>query len=682
MLKNVYIVISLAIISLAVADTCKTYSCASLVDDYCWKLREGKVFIKPCKDNTFCKINDFKDSDENKSCQQSQPRNIRLYLGSPCTVNEDCFSDNCDGEPKVCIDPNEVGCFDHEDCKLGTACYKKEGEVNKTCQPYKKEGDMCDESYECPRTHGCFGKDKKVCTPYFSLDNGVDAEDDDSGPSFCKSGYLYQGKCRVLTRKTKTCTTTDVCKYTLDDNTDVEINENCSCGFNKSAEKYCKHGTDSASFSNFIVNTKKMLNLEKCHTLERSGFCNYYLLNPDENKTIANFTNSLIKFEYSNMIEDADACVLKTVFTEYDASLDTPIPDPTIPDPDKKPDPDPPKPDPPQPDPPKPDPPVDQPKCALYVCDKTPDGSCASSHFDEKKNYNTVVLNNICPKGKICRTPNRRPFEEFTKTKKDLNGVCEDSNIKPGTIYPGEPCTKDSDCYSLDPVMKNGKCDKVCSGAKEDEECQEHHHCLAGNFCDSGKCKAQKKVDQECTNTNECKNNLVCYNGKCSDKYFSLDAGEKTDDAMLCKTERVNKDGVCISLFSTDTKDYKNRNLVKCEYGEKCNYKDNNEKTYKLDCECGYNLTGDGYCPRDDKDRSDDMSAYHEVLKKSYDNDCHTLNRYSCLSAPKLDKVKTAYRKAHLFHLFNNAAKCAEDVLSSGLVKISVLVLAILTFIF
>ena len=379
-------------------------------------------------------------------------------------------------------------------------------------------------------------------------------------------------------------------------------------------------------------------------------------MNPDENKTLANLTNSMIKYEYSNLIEDADACVLKTVFTEYDASLDAPIPDPTIPDPDKKPDPDPPKPDPPKPDPPKPDPPKpDQPKCAQYVCNKTTDGSCASSHFEKEKNYNVVTLNNVCSKGQICRTPNKRPFEEFTKTiDKDLKGTCEDANIKPASVYPGEPCTKDSDCYSVDPVFKTGKCDKVCSGSKPDEECKDHHHCLAGNFCDNAKCKPQKKENEDCKSTNECKNNLVCYNNKCSDKYFSLEAGEKTQDPMLCKTERVNKEGVCISLTSTDVKDYKDDNSIKCQYGEKCNYKDNNQQTHQLDCECGYNPTGDGYCPRDDKDRNDDLSAYHDVLKKSYDNNCHTLNRHSCLAAPKLDKVKTLYRKAHQALLIQN----------------------------
>jgi hypothetical protein len=563
MFKKISIIVLLSMTTLALTETCRTFTCSSLADKKCWVAADdSKVQLATCQDGAFCKISGFEDTAKEKTCEAKPADSSKQYPGSKCAANEDCFSAKCDKEVCVSVAAGQE-CKDHDECDIGSACYLKKPDTVKKCQAYKAENDDCENSAECLRSHGCFNK---KCTKYFSLPDGTDAVDEaETGLSFCSSGKAYNGKCHTLTRSNTKCTTDGKCKYKVDNKDEVEINENCSCGFNKDSDKYCKQGTDLE----LVKKINDYLTLDKCHTLERNGMCNYYKRYQvaDKKEIVGKYTNSFIKS--NNILENADSCVLKVVFPDYDSSLD---------------------------------PVVINPKCAKYTCDKTPDNSCAFGHFTAADNFNTVKLNDVCKKEQKCVTaPSALPFKDLTEViDKDVKGTCTDVKITL-PAYPGEACVEDKDCYNGEPNAKTGKCEsKVCTGSKADEDCTHDSQCLVGNYCDGSKCKAQKKADEECKNHFQCLNGLACVSGKCGDKYFSLENGADADNENLCKSRRRTAGGKCTSWTSTDTKDAKLDNMVKCDNGSMCNYVDHEKTSVKIPCQCGYNADGFGYCPRDD----------------------------------------------------------------------------------
>jgi hypothetical protein len=564
--KIISLIALMNLISLVTSDKCKAFTCGTLAEKICYELNGDNVTLNTCPKGFHCPINSEGDK---KTCQPDVPIVAKLYPGSTCTVNEDCFSEKCESGKCVGVGAGNV-CVHHDDCDIGQACYLKEDK--KICQPYRAENEICDNSYECPRTHGCLNG---ICKAYFSaklLDNVVE-EKDLPHLSFCASGKSIKGVCRTLKQSSKTCTDTNTCEYQLDDGTKQVIDGTCACGFNKDSQKYCMQDTDSKIFKESVDRTKIFLTLPSCHTLERNEQCNFYKRFPDEKKDYIKYHNSYLLNDKSNVLANYDKCVLAVVYPNYDSSVD-PIPVDTYP------------------------------KCAKYFCEKNDKNVCALGHYDDKVKFSHVSLNDICEKNQFCDVPTHQPFIEFTKTTdKDVQGTCTDKKKSPILAYPGEPCTADTDCFKDPSFPKVGKCEsKVCSGAKAGEACSLHTHCTVGNYCDNKtNCKAQKSENEVCGESWECSNALACFEGKCLKKYFSLSAGNKTNDAYLCDTLTLNPTGdMCYSLNSTDTKIAKESNLVRCEFGSKCNYTDNTGAFVSLDCECGYNSDGVGYCPRDD----------------------------------------------------------------------------------
>ena len=105
--------------------------------------------------------------------------------------------------------------------------------------------------------------------------------------------------------------------------------------------------------------------------------------------------------------------------------------------------------------------------------------------------------------------------------------------------------------------------------------------------------------------------------------------------------------------------------------------------TISKECGCGYNQKGIGYGPKFHDYFEKDWENYFTYLKKSYDNKCHTLNRYNCfLSSSYDEKVKKLKNKLIDGHLFYKSESCAEKVLNENFLKINnLLFLLIIAFI-
>jgi hypothetical protein len=454
--------------------------------------------------------------------------------------------------------------------------------TDKYCLLQKTFNKTCTEDYECVNTHGCYNK---TCIAYFSLPDGhpVEFSPPKAGVSLCKSGFERDMACARLSQAPKTeCNDDKPCTYTNFDNSTVIIPQNCLCGYNPVGKKFCKYGSGSAEWVDYVAKQSDLLkDVSKCNTLERK-VCSYNKKFPTKVLSDVNqkYLNAKTLAEFAHELILTDKCVSDVAFPDY-------VPD--------------------TPTPPTPTPNATDTTCAKYTC-KTKEAKCAHSHWElnvNKTDNITVILSDICNITQTCDVGGR-PNDVFYK-KTDVDGKCTDVEPFYGIRYPGEACRKDADCYkdlkNLNETLVGTCLNSVCRGYNSTQACQETAYCWVGNYCNSNStCAPLKKEKENCTLTTECKNNLLCLSGTCQNAWYSLSTGVKvetdgkTPAALYCKFGMADVDGKCDSLNSTDTVD-KTANLVACHSGQKCNYTTNAGAT-TLDCQCGYNADGLAWCPK------------------------------------------------------------------------------------
>ena len=99
-------------------------------------------------------------------------------------------------------------------------------------------------------------------------------------------------------------------------------------------------------------------------------------------------------------------------------------------------------------------------------------------------------------------------------------------------------------------------------------------------------------------------------------------------------------------------------------------------------CECGYNSEGKGYCPKAHDKSKDEWIEYYQLKKKLLDNSCHSNNRFNCYDYHQGTKDKINIKKNSLEygHLFYNAVKNAEKILSNNYISHSFISYILLLF--
>jgi hypothetical protein len=99
----------------------------------------------------------------------------------------------------------------------------------------------------------------------------------------------------------------------------------------------------------------------------------------------------------------------------------------------------------------------------------------------------------------------------------------------------------------------------------------------------------------------ECQNKFLCHEGKCSLKPFSLESGTQIEyvdeiDNMKCKFGLLDNSRKCTQFNQQQPEQGE---YIKCSLVDKCNYSLSTDGSAVFnDCECGYNSTGQGYCPK------------------------------------------------------------------------------------
>ena len=634
----------------------KIYCNKTLENNQCILIEDNISYFQKCKNlNDICDTISL-DPTIDSFCSDKKKQNPLFYPGEPCLNNSECITNSCIDNKCYGKKLNEE-CNNTYECYYGYTCKLKENNNNninneKICQIPSKENENCSLDTDCELNYGCYNN---KCTSYYSLSNGIaiDKYYNKSNLNLCKSGFIdIDNKCKSFTliNEENICdyNNNNSCIYSINDGLEeieISLPENCLCGYNKNGNKYCKLGTSNYNYTifiNYVINYRKDNN--NCHLNERS-------LNPCVKDIVNNTDKNIIKkvklfyyykywATYNNLLFNGEQCAIENEFPFYEPNI------------------------------------LKQGNCAKYKCNNNLDKNlCVKTTYESQFNI-TIDLkkcNNNKNKCDINGEPNYIFYQE-----KNYEATCE-KNIY-SLRFPGEECYNTSQCV-YESICVEGK----CSGIKKGKKCDYNYQCLAGLYCDinEGICKEQKNKDDMCNNSYECKNYLLCFEGKCLDKLFELKEYEKPPEneknrEKYCKYGILDKNGeFCGKIIDIkNNNNNKDGNYNKCERENQCSYLLNNIE-YKIDCPCGYNSEGVGYCPQFHDYFKNDWKKYFKYLKKQYSNNCHTLNRYSCYLENKenLNEYKKLKNKLIYGHLFYKSVECAIDVLNFNLIKINYLIL-------
>ena len=632
-------------------DFCQKIICDSgISQDKCIKVDNYISIMNPCPDNKECDTF-TEDPTFDSYCVDKKISNFKKLPSLPCNSNEECLSGQC-SDSKTCIGIKEgQTCNLPSDCEYGLTCRIEN--TDKKCLKPLNEGEQCQAETDCTNNCGCMnGK----CAKYFSLNDFEETGGSDyySDLTFCKSGYVNEvGKCMNLFLKNEIteCSDDNPCEYIYYDvNYDEKIvvnNKNCLCGYNPFGKKYCLLGSGNSNYTKYLNIFKNYyLNNPNCHSSERhSNGCQKDIISGSQQ------VKELIHARYwakaNNRLIDAPECVYKVELPDYDRSIDRNI-EPT---------------------------PLPEGKCAKYTCKETINGGiCANSFYPDPFNIQ-INLADVCTEGAKCNLDGEPNAVFYNKSNTQKTCILNNLNKR----YPGEKCQIDSECiYPLNnPSTQFHNCVKEkCTGIDKGGICEDNSWCLVGLYCDKkeGKCKKQNGKDKECLDSKECKNDLVCVKGKCAD-LFSLEDGEDVPanedvefQKKFCKSMEV-MNNKCVSY--NDINQISDEQYQTCEYGTFCEYKVNGLgdgiKKY-VQCGCGYNEQGQGYCPHYHDHFTDDWEEYRKIWIDESDNDCHTESRFHCyeFEDEEESKLKTYRNKLENGHLFFNCVPCANKVLSGN----------------
>jgi len=153
----------------------------------------------------------------------------------------------------------------------------------------------------------------------------------------------------------------------------------------------------------------------------------------------------------------------------------------------------------------------------------------------------------------------------------------------------------------------------------------------------------------------------------------------------VCETaygmQMSDSEWVCFFLNYTNTtfNQSDSDGFIKCNMTDTCSYENN----LNLTCGCGLNPTGQGYCPLAPALQKSSYKSYVEERVKQYDNQCHTVSRAGCYQIPDslFSSIASLKRKSVTAHLYKDAVACADAVLNSAFIKLSLIGIAALIMI-
>ena len=337
--------------------------------------------------------------------------------------------------------------------------------------------------------------------------------------------------------------------------------------------------------------------------------------------------------------------------------------------------------------------------CPRYVCNNTlQQFDCIYEEYKHFKNHSYTLYNlKSCPESYSCDLTPMKTFSDFpAKCKKNtVLSLNQEVRLKtdrnnnqynlPTTMIlprtsaagttikklPGAYCSTNVDCLSDLCV------DKACVGAQPFAACESHADCNIGLKCDFHKkyCNHQLYLNETgCFEDYDCLNSAGCIEGKCI-PYHSLNDGETSPSDLFCKSGHKYK-GICLS----SVKVYNKRLPYRCEITEanteKCEYYDGVNKFF-LNCACGINSNGQGYCPLCKGDLEYKVYLKSVLLMIMHSSRCHTMARNdnkNCHDSELDEAHKNAKIKSFIFHKHQSIQRneqCVKHTILQDFYKLS-----------
>jgi len=173
-------------------------------------------------------------------------------------------------------------------------------------------------------------------------------------------------------------------------------------------------------------------------------------------------------------------------------------------------------------------------------------------------------------------------------------------------------------------------------------------------------------------------------------EFFSLATGSEVKahikdksegESLFCEFAFESSSKCVLPDYNEDfrkTKVDNSTGLVKCDITkttETCKYDGWSDKQ----CRCGFNPTGQAYCPVPPARQQKGWKKMMSVLTVNMNNECHSNNRYTCYKTKDnvYDDYKYYENESQNYDLYYGADSCVKEVLSSSAFNYSFYVLAV-----
>lgn len=301
---------------------------------------------------------------------------------------------------------------------------------------------------------------------------------------------------------------------------------------------------------------------------------------------------------------------------------------------------------------------IESQSCWLYEC-KSQSDWCVHPIASNK----TYQLSTCLDSRPYCDTSNMA-----------IDSLCSSTYPKDGSTlaFPGEPCSKDSDC-ELDLCLGS-----TCFGKVLNEDCESNLECNPGLRCHLGKCSTLQRSGSACESDYDCIPSHGCNNRVCTE-YFSLAAGTIVSDCnngdqtslfcaeSSCIYNSKSRVGICIPPYKSVNASPACTSSAQC-VGESTY---NGVKYSKVSsCQCGMNALGNMYCfPHDGDDSAVEFRKWWKrFIGLGYLGVCNTERRFeqACfdISVESYFYVKMlkSYYEYYNFPQLYKAGTCVRQV--------------------
>lgn len=304
---------------------------------------------------------------------------------------------------------------------------------------------------------------------------------------------------------------------------------------------------------------------------------------------------------------------------------------------------------------------TDSPQCPKYACATADLNSGQCVKYDAETNLYSA---------KACSQENGKTFCPVALFSRSDSYCIEVKSSSSSSGLPGQSCELNEECDGI------AKCEKsVCIGGKTGDLCDDLPDCDVGYACHNLKqnatCEVQVALNGKCGSyiTSEyCVNSAICNNSIC-ERLLSKGAGAIVDTlsaAMLCNTgfykESPSRPEKAICIEAPVSPNY--HQPVKCNAGDWCYSSDYN---YAVQCECGYNPSGQGYCPLFPGDTlyKEFLTSMKNYIEKATLDKCHILNvgvGYCGTTKEVYDEMLKAKREVDFYPLIQENDDCIKSV--------------------